>query len=312
VSSSSPPSSLLAQPLLSPSSRTPSPSPDPAAEAGSAAKEETPLQLDSLIGQRAGYGATASAASTSKMSSTGSGRGTAVVQVGSATPLSDLAVAVNDDHKSPDDAQERADKLRADGLSPHDDPAKEEREHMQTSLTGSPTPAPTTMLNQHFTPSEKDAGTTHIPLAHLATIAKRFAPLVWIDPDEKFRPCTFEDYLTRVNLYYDPTGRKVVEEYLLIKEQPTEEDLHDAALFNLLQAHRAKTNDKRLEHLTLDNMVRRAWKMAVRDDEGQAGVSWDNLNTVPFVSRVRRYADHWVRIADTLFGCSLMLKSCVD
>lgn len=141
----------------------------------------------------------------------------------------------------------------------------------------------------------KDGGTSDVPISQLETIAKRFAPLVWIDPNEQFRPCTLTDYLRNVNLYYDPTGRKVVEEYLLIKERPSESDLHDGGLFALLEAHRARTRDKRLEHLTLDNMVRRAWKMAVRDQEGQQGVSWDDLNTVPFLSRVRRYHDHWVR-----------------
>ena len=193
------------------------------------------------------------------------------------TSLGDTDSTPSGSPLSTKDAQEIADEMRARNQSPHDDPETQQRAtmaHENPPTVGSAMQSLLGLGSSEFrvSPVEvKDGNTSNVDLSILQEIATRFQPRVWVHSEEKFLPTTVESYLNAVNLYYDPVGKANMEDYVMVKEQPNEEDMNDAALFALLEAYRVRTNDARLDKLNMDNMVRRAFKMAVRGENEQKG-----------------------------------------
>lgn len=131
------------------------------------------------------------------------------------------------------------------------------------------------------------------PRKVLLQIAKRFQPIVWLSPTEQYRPCRMEWYLDHANLYYDPVGASKFGDYILVKERPADTDLNADRLFELLVAAKERTKDPRLDLLERGNMQVRRFHMAIRDEASQEGEPWEQLNQVPFLTRIRRYKDRW-------------------
>jgi hypothetical protein len=145
-------------------------------------------------------------------------------------------------------------------------------------------------------------GTWGLDKAQLQTLANRFRPVVILSPHEQYRPCTFQQYLTLVSLYYDPENSENIERYIKLKDAPTEADLLPEGLYALLLSYKERTKDPRLENLNFDNMQRSNFHMSVRNEQMREGVNWEELNTVPFYCRVRKYADHWEFLYMTVYA----------
>jgi len=136
-------------------------------------------------------------------------------------------------------------------------------------------------------------GTENIPMDELNRIARRFQPRVWLAKNEHYRPASIPHYLQQCNLFYDPVGKRSLSDYMLVKENPTLDDLSNAALFDLLMQVKERTHDSRLDGITKDNMDPGRFHCALQTVDGRKGVPWSDIDNVPFYCRMRRYSDHW-------------------
>ena len=139
-----------------------------------------------------------------------------------------------------------------------------------------------------------DAGTTHLSREFMLKVAKRFQPLIWLDEHETYLPADVYMYLQGAKLCYDPEGKENPASYIDLITGPKDENLTEAGLYALLDAHRsgAGKDDARLKGVTAANLDPKRFHLQVASDEAKKGVGdWKSLNRVPFYARVRAYPD---------------------
>ena len=119
-------------------------------------------------------------------------------------------------------------------------------------------------------PATVEAGTAGMSREQLLEIASRFKPVVWLHHSERYLPTTVSMYLQRVRLGYDadwsPGRTADPASYVWLKDAPSEDDLTDEGLFRLLDEYRIQSKDPRLENLTKENVIRRAFHMSVKEE----------------------------------------------